>query len=68
MKPCEYWWTDANVEWCDLTNSQCTCRGATSQCPLSGKAIEAALREQERITLEQLAMRARRTRKDAEAV
>ncbi|MGQ9454213.1 MAG: hypothetical protein ACUVRS_08785 [Armatimonadota bacterium] len=68
MRYCEYWWTTENEQWCDVTNSKCSCEGSISRCPLGGKSLSMALEEEERITLKQLAMRTKRPRKNAEAL
>ena len=68
MGECSYWWkADDDEQRCDLTDRACACAGRENNCPLGGRAIGAALREEEKVTLAETAMRARRARKAKEA-
>ncbi len=67
MKSCDYWWDAGDGERCDLTDGPCECGGDLRDCSLNGKAVDAALREEEKITLAETALRARRARKQQEA-
>ncbi|MCL5104976.1 MAG: hypothetical protein M1133_12800 [Armatimonadetes bacterium] len=62
---CEYWYNEDNADWCDLANSGCTCAGKEVNCALNGKSISAALREQEKMTLQEESLRARKRRMKA---
>jgi len=67
VRACDYWWNAGEEEWCDLTGGSCECGGRQQDCSLNGKAVDAALREEEKATLAEAALRARRARRQQEA-
>ena len=62
MSQCDYWLPDGTVEWCGISNSDCDCGGDQQQCPLTDQAIASALKEEEKATLEEASIRARKRR------
>ena len=59
---CEYWSNDENEEWCDLAAANCKCGGKEASCALGAKSVSAALREQEKMTMREAALRAQKRR------
>jgi len=64
MAHCEYWISAGSEQFCDLSADSCWCGGNDNRCALKDKSVSAALKDEERITLDDAALRARRRRSD----
>lgn len=67
MGQCDYWWISGTTEWCDLTGQSCACGGSDATCRLKRKAIVQAMEEEERISLNEAWIRARKRRSAQQA-
>ncbi len=69
MEPCDYWLEQENgSQICDITGKTCSCDGWQECCTLNGKTITAAIKEEEKVTLQELSLQTRRKKTDKEAV
>ena len=59
---CEHWWQDGESGWCDLMSGACNCAARDENCSLSDNAVSSALLEEERATLQEASLRARKRR------
>ena len=62
MGRCEYWWLDDESGWCEMMSGGCICGGQEGDCSLTDNAVSAALVEEEKSTLQELALRAKKRR------
>ena len=62
MSQSDYWWPDKETEWCEIISAYCNGGGDQQHCSLTDQAIASALKEEERVTLAEASIRARKRR------
>ena len=65
MDQCKYWWLDGKSGWCELIGGVCSCGGHDAHCAVAHNAASSALLEEEKASLEKLALYAATKRRAA---
>ena len=62
MGECDYWLCSDGAQWCDLINDACDCGGSDEHCRIGGRSIGDVIRLEEKVTLDEAALRAQKRR------